>query len=415
MIDILIVFFLLLISGAFSGTEVAFTSLSVDQLERMKKTKGTSGKLVAKLHEKIDVVLTSITIGNNLANLAASALVSALTIRLFGEAWLPVSTVVLTILVLIIGEVTPKQIGIMHNEFVTLSLSRFLRVFSIVFAPIIWLIRLVSNALTRLTGGGARPRLTVEGLKHLVHYAGDTGLLNKINTSILRNVLRSSGIRVGVVMTHRTKIFSLDKRSIVQEVLPKILDSGYSRIPVYDEDPEHIVGVVLTKDVARAIIEKNGGLSLRHLMVDPVYVPENRTIHQVLTRLRRERLNVAIVLDEYGGLLGLVTMEDLVEEFVGEIYDENEVEETHPVISLGGDEFSIRGDAPIYVVNDHLDMSIPYGGDVQTIGGFLTEKVGRIPEAGEQFETSYGVFTVESVSKKRIVRAHFKRNKIDDE
>jgi CBS domain containing-hemolysin-like protein len=414
-IEVIVVFVLLLVSGAFSGTEVAFTSLSVDQLERLKREKGRKGRLVAHLYDELDVVLTSITIGNNLANLAASALVSALTIRLFGETWLTVSTGVLTILVLIIGEVTPKQIGIMHNEAVTLALSRFLRVFSIVFAPIIWLVRVMSNALTRLTGGARRPRVTVEGLKHLVRYAGSSGILNQLNTSILKNVLRSSGIRVGAVITHRTKIFRLDKRSRAEEVFPKILDSGFSRVPVFDEDPEHIVGVVLTKDVARAVVEGGGDRQLSKLMVEPIYVPENRTIHQVLTRLRRERLNMAIVLDEYGGLLGLVTMEDLVEEFVGEIYDENEVVEARPVTSSGENEFTIRGDAPIYVVNDHLDLEIPYEGDIQTIAGYITEQIGRIPEAGERLETPFGIFTVEVVSRSKIERVRLLRPHVSEE
>lgn len=409
MIELVIVFALLLVSGAFSGTEVAFTSLSVEQIERMKRKHGHRGRLVARLYDELDVVLTSITIGNNMANLAASALVSAFTIRTFGETWLTVSTVALTILVLVFGEVTPKQIGIMHNEFVTAHMARFLRGFSIVFAPVVWLIRVISNGLTRLTGGSTRPRVTLEGLRHLVRYAKSTGVLNELDTSIVKNVLRSRGVRVVAVMTHRTKVFSLDKRERLADAFPRILDSGYSRVPIYDEDPERIVGVVILKDAAKSIAEGGGDEQLSNLMAEPVYVPETRTIHQVLTQLRREQLNMAIILDEYGGLSGLVTMEDLVEEFVGELYDEGESERIEQVILVQKDVFRLAGETPLHVVNDLLDLTLPVSGDSQTVGGYLAEQLGRIPTRGEQLQIDAGLFVVESADGSRVQWVRFDR------
>jgi putative hemolysin len=408
-IEITVVFILLFISGAFSGTEVAFTSLSVDQIERMKREHGKRGRQVADLHDHLDVVLTSITIGNNIANLAASALVSAVTIRLFGETWLTASTFILTILVLIIGEVTPKQIGIIHNETVTLRLARFLRIFSIVFAPIIWLIRLVSNALARLAGGNKRPRVTVEGLQQLVRYAGSVGLFNQINASVLKNVFRSRDVRVGAIMTHRTKVFSLEKHLTAGEVLSRILETGYSRIPVYDVEPERIVGILLMRDVARAVAEGTPETPISRIMVPPVFVPETKSFHLVLSRLRRERLNMAIVLDEYGGVAGIVTMEDLVEEFVGELYDEGETEEAQPLFPVSAGEYLIAGDAPIHVVNDHLDLNLSTEGDAQTVAGYIIDHLGRIPEQTEVLETRFGTFTVEAVGRSHIQKVRFRR------
>jgi putative hemolysin len=408
-IEITIVFILLLISGAFSGTEVAFTSLSVDQIERMKRENGKRGRQVADLHDHLDVVLTSITIGNNIANLAASALVSAVTIRLFGETWLTASTFILTILVLVIGEVTPKQIGIIHNEAVTLRLARFLRIFSIVFAPIIWLIRLVSNALTRLAGGNKRPRVTVEGLQQLVRYAGSVGLFNQINASVLKNVFRSRDVRVGAIMTHRTKVYSLEKHLTAGEVFPGIIESGFSRIPVYDVEPERIVGILLMRDVARAVAEGTPDTPISRIMVPPVFVPETKSFHLVLSRLRRERLNMAIVLDEYGGVAGIVTMEDLVEEFVGELYDEGETEEAQPLFPVSAGEYLIAGDAPIHVVNDHLDVDLSTEGDAQTVAGYIIDHLGRIPEQNEVLETRFGTFTVEAVGRSHIQKVRFRR------
>jgi CBS domain containing-hemolysin-like protein len=409
-IEIIVVFLLLIISGAFSGTEVAFTSLSVDQLEEFRK-QGRRERLVAKLHDQLDVVLTSITIGNNLANLAASALVSALTIRLFGEAWLTVSTVVLTILVLIIGEVTPKQIGIIHNAYVTAHLSRFLNVFSKVFAPLIFLVRMVSNALTRLTGRRSRPKMTAEGLRHMVRYAGNIGVLNQLHASILKNVIRSREVRVGAIMTHRKRIHSIEKRVSCDEAFPKMLESGFSRFPVYDGDPEEIVGVVILKDVAREVVGEGGDTPLSRLMVEPIFVPESRSFHEVLSQLQSEHVNMAVVLDEYGGVAGLVTIEDLVEEFVGELYDENEIEEARVLVRVGEGEYRMPGDAPIHVVQDQLDIEIPEMGEAQTIGGYITERMGRIPDSGESFEIPHGTFTVAEVSEHRIMRLRFRFRK----
>ncbi len=407
MIELGIVFVLLLFSGAFSGTEVAFTSLSLDQIEQLKRDKGAPGKTVAELHDRLDVVLTSITIGNNLANLAASALVSAFTIRVFGETWLTVSTLVLTILVLIIGEVTPKQIGILHNETVTLRMSRLLRVFSFIFAPVIWLVRSVSNGLTRLVGGRARPKITVDGLRHLVRYASRTGVLSQLDSSIVKNVLRSSGSRVEAIMTHRTKVFSLDKRERVKDAFPAMLEAGFSRVPVYDEDPERIVGIALLKDISMAVAAGNSDQQISRLMANPVYVHETWPVDQVLTRLRRERLNMAVVLDEYGGVSGLVTMEDLVEVFVGDLYDEGEVIESQRVTRVNENEFLIRSETPIFVVNDQLDVDIPSSGEAQTIGGFVTEHLDRIPSAGDQVDLHDRVIIVDQVSESRVVMVRF--------
>jgi putative hemolysin len=406
-LELSIVFLLLLISGAFSGTEVAFTSLSLDQIEELKRDHGRRGNLVANLYDRLDVVLTSITIGNNMANLAASALVSAFTIRLFGEAWLTVSTVVLTIAVLIIGEVTPKQIGILHNQGVTLRLSGFLKIFSLIFAPVIWFIRLVSNSLTRLVGGTTKPKITRESLRHLVRYASRTGVLSQLDTSIVKNVLRSSGSRVEAIMTHRTRIFGLDRRTQVKEAFAAMIEQGYSRVPVYEDDRERVVGVALLKDVADAVVNGETDVALSRLMATPIYVHETWPVDQVLARLRRERLNMAIVLDEYGGVSGLVTMEDLVEVFVGDLYDEGEAVEDQRFTRVTDNEFLIRADTPLFVFNDHLDVDLPVEGDAQTIGGFITERVGRIPAAGEKIETLPGTFTVESVTHSSIQTVRF--------
>ncbi|MDA3949536.1 MAG: hemolysin family protein, partial [Spirochaeta sp.] len=319
------------------------------------------------------------------------------------------STAVLTILVLIIGEVTPKQIGIIHNERVALRLARLLHVMSYVFLPFIFIISTISSAITRLTGGEPRPKVTAEGLRHLARYAGRTGVLNQLHASIVKNAIRSHDVRVEAIMTHRTKIVSLDKRAPAGSALDTMLSSGYSRFPVYDNDPEYIVGIVILRDVVTLTRENGPDAPVSRVMTEPIFVPENRSLHEMLARLQRDHINMAIVLDEYGGLSGLVTIEDLIEEFVGELYDENEIAKTKAIHKNSEHDFSIAADTPIHVVNDQLDIEIPVEGDAQTIGGYLTEQYGDIPSSGTQFPLSFGTFEIETVSENRVVSVRFRR------
>lgn len=208
-------------------------------------------------------------------------------------------------------------------------------------------------------------------------------------------------------MTHRTKVFSLDKRERVKDAFPAMLEAGFSRVPVYDEDPERIVGIALLKDISMAVAAGNSDQQISRLMANPVYVHETWPVDQVLTRLRRERLNMAVVLDEYGGVSGLVTMEDLVEVFVGDLYDEGEVIESQRVTRVNENEFLIRSETPIFVVNDQLDVDIPSSGEAQTIGGFVTEHLDRIPSAGDQVDLHDSVIIVDKVSESRVVMVRF--------
>jgi CBS domain containing-hemolysin-like protein len=251
----------------------------------------------------------------------------------------------------------------------------------------------------------------VDGLRHLVRYASRTGVLSQLDSSIVKNVLRSSGSRVEAIMTHRTKVFSLDKRERVKDAFSAMLDAGYSRVPVYDDDPERIVGIALLKDISIAVAGGKEGQPISRLMANPVYVHETWPVDQVLTRLRRERLNMAIVLDEYGGVSGLVTMEDLVEVFVGDLYDEGEIIESQRVTKVSEHEFLIRAETPIFVVNDQLDVDIPSAGEAQTIGGFVTEHLDRIPSAGDQVNLDDGVIIVDKVNESRVVMIRFRKKR----
>jgi CBS domain containing-hemolysin-like protein len=406
---------LILLSSFFSASETAYTSLSVVQIQDIKKRYGKRGMLVEKLTQRPDRLLTTILIGNNLANISASAMASDITIRHFGNEYLGVMTGVLTLVILVFGEVTPKQLAIANNELLTVHTARIISALVVALFPVSWVLSGISRIITRLNGGGKRPRITLESFLHLISHAENIGVLESYRTRILRNVFRFSSVTVQGIMTHRTHVFSLDQDSVMQEVLEQITTRGFSRIPIFDKDPERIVGVVLVKDIMRAISENRMELQLKKIMVPPLFVPENRKINRMLAQFKREKLNMAIVLDEYGGLAGIVTIEDVVEEILGDIYDEHEIRESEKITKTEDGGFLVKGDTPIYVLNDVVNIELPYNRNVQTVGGYLTDYLGRIPAQYETVETAAGRFVVESISRKQILTVRFRHHSAVEE
>ena len=409
-ITLLLILLFLILSSFFSGTETAFTSLSDAQIHAMRDQWGHRGRMVADLTSRPQVLLTTVLTGNNLMNIALSVMASDFTIRVFGSTALGVTTGILTLLVLVFGEVAPKQLAIVHNEFWAIHSVRVVLFLTILFKPINWFVGAVAIWFTRLTGASQSGSVTREGIVYMIKHAESVGVLERFRSTMVQNVLRFTDVTAEAIMTHRTRMFSLADTDTVEEALPKIHEQGYSRIPVYSEHPENIVGVVLLKELLGAMTEGRRTTPLKELMVDPIYVPETRPIHQILAQFHTEGLNLAIVLDEYGGVAGLVTTEDIIEEILGELYDEHEVKERQKITHLGDNTYSIMADIPLYSVNEALGLDIAQTRDAQTLAGYLTETAGHIPVSNEVIDTPYGEFVVESVWKKRIVSVRFRRN-----
>jgi putative hemolysin len=402
-VNLLLLFLLILMSAFFSGTETAFTSLSVVQLQVLANRHGKAGKLVARLSRRPDTLLTTILFGNNLVNIGASALATQSTIRLFGNAAIGIMTGVLTLVILIFAEVTPKQIAIIHNERVCLFMAYPIRFLSIILLPFISLIGAVSMVMTRLvTPKESKTQISLEGILHMVHLAEYEGVVENYETRMVKGVFRFNDITVGAIMTHRTDLFSVDKSTTVREILPVFIEEGYSRVPVYGDDPEHIVGVLLYRDLMLAVSEGNAGVKIKELMVEPVFVFENRKVSELFFQLKREKLNLAVVMDEYGGLAGVVTLEDIVEELFGELYDENEIKGFEKITQVAEGRFRIMGDTTLHQMGDRFDLYLDHSKYVQTIAGYLTERLGNIPEEQQWIDTESGRFIIERKNGNRI-------------
>ncbi len=408
--EILLLFLLFSLSAIFSATETAFTSLSTLQIHNIMEKGGRRGREVNKLARKPDVLLTTLLIGNNLANIGATALVTSLTIRLFGSQTVAVMTGLLTLFVLIFGEVTPKQIALAKNEAICLNMAYPIYWLSTVFRPFIWIISTISSVITRLFSGKEQKTLTIENLLQMVRIGENIGIVETYEKEMVQNVFRINNTPVKGITTYRTNVFCLDKESYIEDVLDEIMDHGFSRIPVYEENSEHIVGIVLMHDIMRAISSGEKAFKLKEKMVEPLFIPETRMVHDLFLYFKKEKLNMAVVLDEYGGLTGIVTKEDVIEEIFGELYDENEEKEADKIISRGVREWLIQGDSSFYLIQDKLGINLEHDQRTLTVGGYLIEKLGEIPEEGTTLKMPEGTYVIGKVSQNRIEEVVFRQS-----
>jgi CBS domain containing-hemolysin-like protein len=406
---ILGVFFIL--SFLFSATETAYTSLSEMQIKQLAQTKGRAGRRLEKLYRKTETALTTLLIGNNIVNLGASALATIFTIELFGNQYVGLATGILTLVVLVFCEVTPKQIALVRNEQICLFMAGPLMILSYVLWPLVFLITGISRIFTRLFTPGNKNIMSIDHILHMFHYAENLGIVGSHERDIVKKTLRIKQITAESIMTHRKDVFCLDYESTITEAWNAIIKEGYTRIPLYQDHSENIVGVVLLKDLIREKEIQGGGLPLKELMLRPIFITENKRADDLFFQFKKEKLNMAIVLDEYGGLAGLVTQEDVVEVLLGELYDENEKREAARIKKLNKDSWLVMGDADFYDIQDAIGLTLEHDRSIKTISGYLTEKLQKLPEEGQKLELPEGIWEIMKRDKTRILEVCFKINR----
>ena len=391
------------LSGFFSSAETAFTSLSLMQLKHLEEERGRRGRIVKRLSSQPDTLITTILIGNNLVNIAATAISTQLTISLFGNRFVGIMTGVLTLVILIFAEVTPKQVALRKNEFIALRSCRFLLLLTYLLRPFILLITFTTSFITRFFTGDRRNRISLEGILHIVSLGEDQGVVEDYETDMVKSVFRFNDVPIQAIMTHRTDVFSIEKHERIRDVLEPVNEKGYTRIPVYDDHPENIVGIVLEYDIIKAALAGRMDVQVSDIMVEPFFVAPHRKLDVVFREFKSKKLNIAVVLDEYGGLAGIVTREDIIEELLGELFDENEEHGFDKIIAVEGNGYRIMGDTSIHQVNDTLGIDLPTEKHSKTIAGYIAETLGRIPTTGETLTLPGVVLTVEDIRKNRII------------
>ncbi|MDA3809751.1 MAG: hemolysin family protein [Spirochaetaceae bacterium] len=407
--EIVLLIILLLLSGFFSATETAYTSLSLIQAHKLIEDHGKRGLRVQKLSQNPDILLTTLLIGNNIVNIGATTLATKLTLSIWGNHALGYMTGALTLIVLIFGEVTPKQIAIAKNKTICLNTAILIKILSWVFRPLIWGITLISSSITRLFVSKNQKSLSIDHVLQVVRMGENMGIVETYENQMVKNVFRINDTPIQSIITHRTDVFSLNCEHKLSETFEAILKSGYSRIPVFKENPENIIGIILVKELVKINRARLKDYRLKDLMVEPLYIPHTKKVNEVFTLLKQKSINIAIILDEYGGLAGIVTREDVIEEIFGELYDEHEIKESDKIIQEDENTWIISGDTSFYDIHDILDIELEHSKRILTIGGYLIENIGRIPEEKEILYMEEGSYEILKIKNNSIDEVRFKK------
>lgn len=391
------------LSAMFSASETSLMSLNKFQLQQMLDSKARGARRVQRLLSDPGKLLSGILIGNNLVNIGASSILTSLAIDLFGSTGVGIATGVMTLLILMFGEITPKQLAAQKSDRVALRLAPFVQVVVTVTTPAIFLLNLITGFMIRLLGGETdrnQPNITEAELKTIINVSHREGVLGTGDKEMINNIFDFRNAKAGEVMVTRTYITGLSVDTGFDEMLRVINESQYSRIPVYEETMDHIVGILYVKDLLALKPEEIRDFDLRQFMREPAFTYEFKSVKELFEEMRDERNHMMVVLNEYGGTEGIITIEDLVEEIMGEIEDEYDTESPE-VENLEPGEYRVNGTLKLNDASRLTGLKIE-SDDFDTIGGFLIGQVDRLPEVGEVIEYDNCRFVIERIDRNRI-------------
>ena len=382
--EIISLIVLIALSGFFSGLEVALVGTTRSKVRQMLNEKLPGATSLDKLKSNPSRMMASVNLGNNLVNVASTALATDIALKMFESAGLAIVIGVMTFLILVFGEITPKTYCNANAAKIALRYSRVLLAFSYAFYPIVWMFEKIAKGIINLTGSTEEPpRLTEEEIKGVIEQGLHDKAIEKQESELVHGALNFDDIIIRSVMTPRTKMFTLNSKMLLFEALPMINKSGFSRIPIYGKNQDEIIGIINVRDVLKCLEKEEKMINLQQLSRKPIFVSQEKMVNDLLKEMQGRKSHMAIVLDEFGGVEGCVTLEDLVEEIVGEIHDETDV--TKDNFQREGDSTIItNGDIEIDELNEIFKTRIPQGDDYATLSGLLHEKLRDIPKEGDR-------------------------------
>lgn len=401
-IDIAIIVACMLMSAFFSGSETALTAVSRARIFHLMQAGNKRAALVKALRDKKDALIGTILLGNTLVNIASAAIGTVLFVKIFGPEWGPVyATVVMTIVILIFSEVLPKTIAIHHAEAFALVVARPMNLIIRVLWPFTKLVRIVVWGILRLFGVKESVQLSTDDALDAIRGAIDMhhseGAVVKEDRDRLGGILDLGEREVREIMIHRKGVFSIDFSLEPEAIITEALNSNFSRIPLWHNEQENIVGIVHVRDLMKLVREARIGVTremIRQVAHRPWFVPETTSLAEQLQAFRSKRKHIACVVDEYGAWLGIVTLEDIIEEIVGEIEDEHDPFGIADVIPYGDTAYKVAGTVTIRDINRQLDWSLP-DDNATTVAGLLLHEARCIPDKGAIFEFHGYRFTVQ--------------------
>ncbi len=429
--QLIILVILIALNAFFAAAEIAFISLNDARIEKQAKEGNKRAKQIEKMIKSPSKFLATIQIGITLAGFLSSAFASdAFAEKLAPmlnqilpmislSVWKSISIIIITIILsfftLVFGELVPKRFAMKYYEKIAFATIGIIRTISIITLPFVKFLTVITNWVSKLLGVGENEEesVTEEEIKMMIDQGEEKGTIKEEEKELINNVFEFNDITVSEIMRHRKDIFAVDLNISNEELLQELSkeEYRYSRIPVYDETIDEIKGILYVKDVLKNINKKS--FKVKNVIKNAYFISQNRLINEVFKELQKNKKQIAIIVDEYGGTAGLITMEDILEELVGDIYDEYDKEEKE-YEQIDGNTYLLSGSMTIYDVNKVLNADIPEG-DYDTLSGYLQDKLGRIPEEEETpiIDTEKITYKIEEYEDKRILKVKACRNNIE--
>ena len=430
--SIIVLVILILLNAYFAATEIAFISLNDSKIERDAKEGNKKAKQILKMLRSPSKFLATIQIGITLAGFLSSAfasdaftdklapilnnLVPAISLDIWRGISIVIITIILSFFTLVFGELVPKRLAMKYYEKISYATIGVIRGISIITAPFVKLLTFSTNMVSKIFGVGEAEEevVTEEEIRMMIDEGEEKGTIERGEKQLLNNVFEFNDIIVSEIMTPRTDMYAIDINEDLKEQLDEIDEFKYSRIPVYDEDIDDIKGILFVKDILKPL-KDNKEINIKELMREPYFVPESKDIDELFKEMQQNKVQMAIAIDEYGGTAGLITMEDIIEELVGNIFDEYDDEEIE-VKKIDDNTYILSGTVSSYELKKVFNIELPEG-DYETLSGYLLDKLGRIPDEDEHpiIEDENLTYRVEEMEDKRIKYVKVCRNMKDKE
>jgi len=408
LVELGILIILLALSAFFSGSETALFSLNMVDVKKLVNQGKKNAELLNKMKSKPQKLLITILVGNNLVNIAAASVATYIAIKAFGSTGIGIATGVMTLFVLIFGEITPKSISYNKAEKISLAIAKPIYLFYILFSPIVWMIEKVTNTILKVFGAHIyERRVTEEEIKTIIEMGTEAGVIEKDEREMIHNIFEFGDTDAEKIMTPRSEMVSLDAKTKLIKALEVMIKTGFSRIPVYEGNENNIIGIIYIKDLLKHIKRKRFDKRIKDMVKPVLFVPETKNLDELLNELREKGMHMAIVVDDRGEVKGLITLEDLLEEIVGEIYDEGEKQKRN---IRKVDEKTIIAEpyATLKEINKALGLRLK-DEKFSTIAGFIINRLGRIPRKGEKLKVKKVEIKIEDASERKIKKIKIKK------
>jgi len=407
--QIIILIILIALSAFFSSAETALTTCNKIRMRTLADDGNAKAKKVLQITDHSGKMLSAILIGNNIVNLSASSIATSVAIRILGSVGAGIATGIITMLILIFGEISPKTLATIHADSISLAYANIILTLMKVLTPVIFLINKLAMGflfLLRVDPNKSQNTMTEDELRTIVDVSHEEGVIEKEERLMINNVFDFGDAQAKEVMVPRIDMTFADVNNTYDELIEIFKEDKFTRLPVYEDTTDNVIGIINMKDLLLTGDKDN--FSIRDILRKPYYTYEHKSTSELLIEMRQSSINIAIVLDEYGATAGLITLEDLLEEIVGEIRDEYDMDEEDPVQEINENEYLVQGSMNLEDLSDLLEVDMS-SEDYDTIGGYLIGLLDHLPETGESITTSDDIFLrVEDMEKNRINKIYLR-------